>query len=74
MKHPRPITNTEIRKGVKMNILKWVLIFFAVSIVSALLGFTNIAAATAGIARILFFIFIVIFIILLLTALTRKQK
>ncbi len=57
-----------------MNILKWAFIFFAIAIVSALFGFTNIAAAAAGISRILFFIFIVIFVILLLMVLTRRSK
>jgi len=37
--------------------LKWALIFFIVAIVAALFGFTGIAAAAAGIAKILFFIF-----------------
>jgi hypothetical protein len=31
--------------------LKWALIFFAISIVAGLLGFSGISAATAGIAR-----------------------
>lgn len=56
-----------------MNILKWAIIFFAVAIIAALLGFTNIAVAAAGISRILFFVFFIIFIILLLMGLFRRK-
>ncbi len=49
--------------------LKWALIFFIVSIVAGLLGFTGISVAAAGIARALFFIFLVIFIALVVAAL-----
>lgn len=46
--------------------LYWALVFFIVSLIAALFGFTGIAIATAGIARILFFIFIVMFILALI--------
>jgi uncharacterized membrane protein YtjA (UPF0391 family) len=45
--------------------LKLALFFLVVSLVAALFGFTGIAVAAAGIAKILFFIFIVVFVILL---------
>ena len=45
--------------------LKWALIFFVISIIAGVFGFTNIAAGTATIAKWLFFIAIVIFIIFL---------
>ena len=48
---------------------KWALVFFVVSIIAALFGFTDIAAATADVARILFYIFLVIFIVLLVLGL-----
>jgi uncharacterized membrane protein YtjA (UPF0391 family) len=47
------------------EMLKWALFFFVISIIAALFGFTGIAAATAGIAKILFFIFLVICVIFL---------
>lgn len=50
--------------------LKWALIFFVVSIVAGLLGFTNVAAGTRAIARVFFAIFIILFLIVLLLALT----
>lgn len=56
-----------------MNLLRWAIIFFVVAIVAAIFGFTNIAAAAAGISKILFFIFLVVFILILIMALlTRK--
>jgi uncharacterized membrane protein YtjA (UPF0391 family) len=42
--------------------LKWALIFFVISIVAGLLGFSGISAATAGIAKILFYIAVAIFL------------
>ena len=46
--------------------LKWALIFLVIALVAGALGFTNIAAGAATIARILFGIFLVIFILLLI--------
>jgi uncharacterized membrane protein YtjA (UPF0391 family) len=53
-----------------MTILKWALIFFLVSIVAGLLGFTGISAASADIARFLFYVFVAIFLVLLILGLT----
>ena len=49
--------------------LKLALFFLVVSLIAALFGFTGIAAAAAGISKILFFIFIVLFLILLIAGL-----
>ena len=49
--------------------LRLALFFFVVSLVAALFGFTGISAATAGIAKLLFFLCIVIFLALLVAAL-----
>ena len=38
---------------------RWALIFPIVALAAALLGFTGIAAAAAGIAKFLFFLFLV---------------
>ncbi|HEV2188443.1 MAG TPA: DUF1328 domain-containing protein [Stellaceae bacterium] len=40
--------------------LRLALFFLVVSLVAAVFGFTGISAATAGIAKLLFFLFIVI--------------
>ena len=52
------------------TILKWALVFFIISIVAAIFGFGGISAASADVARILFFIFIAIFVALLVLGLT----
>lgn len=46
--------------------IKLAIIFFIISLVAGLLGFTNIAAGAAGIAKILFFIALIIFLIVLI--------
>jgi len=46
--------------------LRLALFFLVVSIVAAIFGFGGIAAASADIARILFFIAIVVFVVLLI--------
>ena len=53
-----------------MSLLKWAFIFLVVSLVAALFGFTGISAASADVARILFFIFVLIFVVLLVLGLT----
>jgi uncharacterized membrane protein YtjA (UPF0391 family) len=43
-------------------VLHYALIFLAVAIIAAVLGFTGIAGAAAGIAKILFLVFLVLFV------------
>ena len=45
--------------------LKWAAILFVISLVAGVFGFTNIAAGTRGIAKVLFFIALAIFLIVL---------
>ena len=45
--------------------LKWALIFFIISVVAGIFGFTGIAAGAAQAAKILFFIAVTIFLIVL---------
>lgn len=52
-----------------MGLLGWALIFLVVAIIAAAFGFGGIASASAGIAKVLFFIFLVVFIVLLISAL-----
>lgn len=42
--------------------LKWAVIFLLIALVAAVFGFTDIAAASAGIAKVLFAIFLVLFL------------
>lgn len=50
--------------------LKWALIFFIISIIAGLFGFTGIAAGSAAIAKILFWIAVVLFVLFLVLGLT----
>ncbi len=54
--------------------LRWALIFFIVSLVAAVFGFTGISQATAGIAQILFYIFLVVFLVLLVAGLVTGRS
>jgi uncharacterized membrane protein YtjA (UPF0391 family) len=53
-----------------MTILRWAIIMLLVSLVAALLGFTDLSAASADVARVLFYIFGVIFLVLLVLGFT----
>jgi uncharacterized membrane protein YtjA (UPF0391 family) len=53
--------------------LRWALGFFIVAIIAALLGFTGIALATAGIAKILFYLFLILFLVSLVGHLLRRS-
>jgi uncharacterized membrane protein YtjA (UPF0391 family) len=49
--------------------LYYALVFFVIALLAALFGFTGIAIAFAGIARLLFFLFVILFIISLVASL-----
>ena len=49
--------------------LKWALIFFIVSLVAAVLGFTGIASGAAAIAKTLFYITLALFVLFLILGL-----
>jgi uncharacterized membrane protein YtjA (UPF0391 family) len=55
-----------------MPMLRWALSFFIVAMVAALLGFTGIAVAAAGIAKILFYLFLILFLVTLVGHLLRR--
>ena len=42
--------------------LRWAAIFLVIALIAALFGFTDIAAASAGIAKVLFAIFLILFL------------
>ncbi|HEX5767607.1 MAG TPA: DUF1328 domain-containing protein [Burkholderiales bacterium] len=46
--------------------LKWAIIFFVISVVAGILGFTGVASTTRTIAKVLFFIALAIFLIVLI--------
>jgi uncharacterized membrane protein YtjA (UPF0391 family) len=53
--------------------LRWALIFFVVALMAAVLGFTGIALAAAGVAKILFYIFVILFVLSLLGHVARRS-
>lgn len=55
------------------KMLRWALGFFIVALIAAVLGFTGIAVAAAGIAKILFFVFLVLFLFSLVGHLLRRS-
>jgi uncharacterized membrane protein YtjA (UPF0391 family) len=52
--------------------LNWALIFFVVALLAAIFGFTGIALAAAGVAKILFYLFLVLFLISLIGGLVKR--
>jgi uncharacterized membrane protein YtjA (UPF0391 family) len=52
--------------------LGWALGFFIVALIAAVFGFSGIALAAAGIAKILFFVFLVLFLVSLVGHLLRR--
>lgn len=52
--------------------LRWAIAFFIIALVAAVFGFGGIAAASAGIAKVLFFIFLVLFLVALVSGLVRR--
>lgn len=58
--------------GGRFDMLYWTAVFFIIAILAAVFGFTGIAIAAAGIARILFFIFLVFFFVTLIAHLMRR--
>jgi len=48
--------------------LKWALIFLAISVVSGILGFSGVSSATATIAKVLFGLALLLFVAFLVLA------
>jgi uncharacterized membrane protein YtjA (UPF0391 family) len=53
--------------------LYWALVFLDIALIAGVLGFTGVAVASAGIAKVLFAIFLVLFLISLVTHLARGR-
>lgn len=52
--------------------LGWALTFLVVALIAAVFGFGGIAVASAGIAKLLFFVFLVLFAVSLLASFFRR--
>jgi uncharacterized membrane protein YtjA (UPF0391 family) len=70
----RPTTaviETARLKG-ESKMLYYALVFLLIAILAAVFGFGGVAIASAGIAKILFFVFIVLFLVSLVTHMSRR--
>lgn len=54
--------------------LNWAVTFFVIALIAALLGFTGIALAAAGIAKLMFVVFLVLFLVSLATHFGRRSS
>jgi uncharacterized membrane protein YtjA (UPF0391 family) len=54
--------------------LSWALVFLVIAIIAALFGFGGIAPASAGIAKILFFVFVIGFLVALIAGLVAGRR
>jgi uncharacterized membrane protein YtjA (UPF0391 family) len=54
--------------------LQWALAFLILALVAAFFGFGGIAAASAGIAKILFYVFVIVFAITLVGAVLSGRR
>jgi len=54
--------------------LRWALLFLVVAIIAAVFGFGGIASASAGIAKLLFFVFLALFVVSLVMGLVRGRR
>jgi uncharacterized membrane protein YtjA (UPF0391 family) len=56
------------------DMLNWALMFFLVALLAAVFGFTGIAVAAAGIAKLLFFLFLVLFVASLVIGFANRAR
>ncbi len=54
--------------------LNWAVTFLVIALIAALLGFTSIAGAAMGIAKILFYVFLILFLVSLVSHLFRGRR
>lgn len=54
--------------------LRWSFIFLVIGLLAGLLGFTGVAGAAVGIAKVLFFLFLALFAVALVIGLATAKK
>ncbi|MDO8411453.1 MAG: DUF1328 domain-containing protein [Phenylobacterium sp.] len=54
--------------------MSWALVFLVVALIAGVLGFTSIAGAAVGIAKILFFVFLVLFVVSAIMHMVRGRR
>jgi uncharacterized membrane protein YtjA (UPF0391 family) len=66
------VEETALRFETEAPMVYWALTFLLVAVIAAVFGFTGVALAAAGIAKLLFFLFLVLFVITFATHLTGR--
>jgi uncharacterized membrane protein YtjA (UPF0391 family) len=56
-----------------MKMLGWALTFLVVALIAGVLGFTTIAGAAIGIAKIAFYVFLILFVVSLIMNFVRGR-
>jgi uncharacterized membrane protein YtjA (UPF0391 family) len=70
-----PVWNREFLKSKgDDDMLNWALMFLLVALLAAVFGFTGIAVAAAGIAKLLFILFLVLFLASLIIGLVNRAR
>jgi uncharacterized membrane protein YtjA (UPF0391 family) len=64
----------ESGNGGGIIMLRWAVIFLVIALVAALFGFTGIASAAAGIAKLLFFLFLAVCLLLFIIGLSVARR
>jgi len=54
--------------------LRWALAFLVLALIAAFFGFGGVAVASAGIAKILFYLFLIVFAITLISGLVTARR
>lgn len=54
--------------------LYWAFVFLVIALIAALFGFGGIALASAGMAKLLFFVFLILSVVSLLGGLARRPR
>jgi uncharacterized membrane protein YtjA (UPF0391 family) len=57
----------------KIQMLGWALTFLVVALIAGVLGFTTIAGAAIGIAKIAFYVFLILFVVSLIMNFVRGR-
>jgi uncharacterized membrane protein YtjA (UPF0391 family) len=58
----------------RFYMLGWTVTFLVIALIAAVLGFTGVAVAAAGIAKLLFVVFLILFVVSLFTHLGRRRS
>lgn len=68
------LDGSNLTRKVVCTMLSWALTFLVIALIAAALGFGGIAGASAGIAKICFFVFLILFVISLIAPRMRSPK